>query len=149
MAMRSEKMLVMYKLWFVPPKPFYSIHVNYIYDAKVVKAARKKIEMRKKKEEEKKKGKKQEKKEEEEKDIHTYSHQMCPKTEEERHQFCPIGEQSWCKWQKDLATGSTTYKEERTIPHSFFHELWPHFETLSDETLLQRCEKGYSQYEVR
>ena len=55
MAMRSEKKLVMYKLWFVPPKPFYSIHVN--YDAKVVEAARKKIEMRKKK-----KGEKQEEK---------------------------------------------------------------------------------------
>ena len=56
MAMRSEKMLVMYKLWFVPPKPFYSIHVN--YDAKIVEAARKK----KKEEEEKKKGEKQEEK---------------------------------------------------------------------------------------
>ena len=114
-------------------------HSCKLYDAKVVEAARK-IEMRKKKKEEKK---------EKEKDIHTYSHQMCPKTEEERHQFCPIGEYSWCKWQKDLATGLTTYKEERTIPHSFFHELWPHFEALSDETLLQRCEKGYSQNEVR
>ena len=57
------------------------------------------------------------------------------------------GENSWYKLKKDLARGSKTYKAERTIPHSFLYELWPHFEALSNEALLKRCEKGYSQKE--
>ena len=126
-------------------------HSCMLYDPEVVEEAKKKMESRKKKKK-KKKGNESEKEKEsggkEEKDIHTYSHNSCPKTEEERHQFCPPGENSWCKWQKDVATGSTTYKGERTLPHSFFHELWPHFEALSNEALLKRCEKGYSQNEV-
>ena len=137
-------------------------HSCKLYDPEVVEEAKKKMESRKKKKEQKEKkkgnekneseeesgGKEDGKEEKEEKDIHTYSHNSCPKTEEERHQFCPPGENSWCKWQKDVATGSTTYKVERTLPHSFFHELWPHFEALSNEALLKRCEKGYSQNEV-
>ena len=124
--MRSEKMLVCTsKLWFVPPKPFYSIHVNYIYDAKVVEAARKKIEMRKKE-----KGEKQEKRR---RRIYTRTAIRCVLKRRRRDiSSAPLENRAaWCNWQKDLTTGSTTYKEERTIPHSFFHELWPHFEALS------------------
>ena len=123
-----------------------------LYDRKVTEEAKKTLESRKKKKSSKEKksdgkdiGKKNEK---EEKEIHIYCHDTCPKTEEERHKFCPVGENSWCKWQKDLATGGCTYQADRTIPHSFFHEILPHFVALSDESLLKRCEKGYSQNEV-
>ena len=27
-----------------------------------------------------------------------------------RHQYCPIGEGFWCKYQRDQATGASTYK---------------------------------------
>ena len=78
---------------------------------------------------------------------HVHNHDSCPKTEAEQHQYCPVGEDSWCRWQKDQATGENKYKQDdnRTLPHCFFHELLGLFERLSDESLLERCKDGHTQ----
>ena len=34
-------------------------------------------------------------------------HEFCYRTEEKQHQYCPRGDDSWCKWQKEKE------KEER------------------------------------
>ena len=80
-------------------------------------------------------------------DGHVHNHDSCPKSEAEQHQYCPVGEHSWCRWQKDQATGENKYKQDanRTLPHCFFHELLGLFERLSDESLLERCKDGHTQ----
>ena len=58
-----------------------------------------------------------------------------------QHRFCAPGESSWCKWQQDLATGTSTYKADDCLPEV----LRPTFMTLSDTKLLERCVRGTTQ----
>lgn len=62
-----------------------------------------------------------------------------------QHRFCPRGENSWCKWQQDLATGTSTYKADNCLPEAFFEVLKPTFLTLSNSQLLERCVRGATQ----
>ena len=78
-----------------------------------------------------------------------HDHSRCPRTEAERHQFCPIGPNSWCKWQADSANKTSTYDAKKSVlPHSFFHSLGGIFESLADRKLLSRCERGNTQNAV-
>ena len=88
---------------------------------------------------------------EKEKQIEFYDHGSCPKTEEERHRYCPEGRESWCQWQKDKAAGTDEYDPEKSstrLPHSFFHALRGIFDILSNDTLLRQCSDGYTQNAV-
>ena len=62
-----------------------------------------------------------------------------------QHRFCPPRESSWCKWQQDLATGTSTYKGDYCLPEVFLEVLQPTFMTLSDTKLLERCVRGTTQ----
>lgn len=62
-----------------------------------------------------------------------------------QHRFCPVGENSWCKWQQDQATGTKTYKGDDCLPVVFLELLKPTFLTLSDSKLLERCVRGTTQ----
>ena len=64
------------------------------------------------------------------------------KDEETRHQFCPTGEKSWCKWQSDKFTGKRQYKQRINLPSVIKNELFPIFQDLSSESLLSRCLHG-------
>ena len=46
-----------------------------------------------------------------------------------QHRYCPPGERSWCKWQQDLATGTSTYKGDYCLPEVFQEVLQPTFMT--------------------
>ena len=37
----------------------------------------------------------------------------------QQHRFCPPGESSWCKWQQDKATGTSTYSNDDCLPPVF------------------------------
>lgn len=62
-----------------------------------------------------------------------------------QHRYCPLGESSWCKWQQDKATGTSTYDGGNCLPEVFFEVLKPTFMTLSDSKLLERCVLGTTQ----
>jgi len=62
-----------------------------------------------------------------------------------QHRFCPIGARSWCKWQQDLATGTTTYNSDDCLLKVFLEVLRPTFMGLSEHTLLKRCVRGTTQ----
>ena len=64
---------------------------------------------------------------------------------EVQHRFCPEGESSWCKYQKDLMKKTNTYYQSKCLPSVFRDELRSIFERLSDRNLLQRCLKGLTQ----
>lgn len=77
--------------------------------------------------------------------IATLNHSVLLKDPAKQHRYCPIGESSWCKWQQDTATGTTTYKSEDCLPEVFLKLLQPIFVTLSERKLLQRCVCGATQ----
>lgn len=78
-----------------------------------------------------------------------HDHSICPKTEAERHQFCPEGPNSWCKWQADAENMTSSYDPKKSVlPHSFFLSLGSIFDSLADKKLLSRCERGNTQNAV-
>ena len=62
-----------------------------------------------------------------------------------QHQFCPQGKNSWCRFQRDIASNTTTYNQRKCLPAIFRPELKYIFERLSDYELLSRCQKGLTQ----
>ena len=76
----------------------------------------------------------------------TYFH-YCSTDAEPRHEFCPPGADSWCVWRVAQAE-----KKIRNFKHPYasFHSdvqkhLLPIYETLSEETLMERCLGNFSQ----
>ena len=61
--------------------------------------------------------------------------------EKPMHTLCPVGEDSWCGWQRD----STTYKHKHGLPEAIVELLEPIFEELSKPDLLARCLHGKTQ----
>lgn len=68
----------------------------------------------------------------------------CIKLEDPAKQnpFCPHGENSWFKWQQDMATGTSIYKADDCSSGVFLELLRPTLKTLSDFKLLKRCVHG-------
>ena len=79
------------------------------------------------------------------KNIAIFHHCTNSNDDAKQHRFCPLGESSWCKWQQDQATGTSTYKEDDCWPEVFLELLRPTFITLSDTKLLERCVRGKDQ----
>ena len=57
------------------------------------------------------------------------------------HSLCPVGENSWCGWQRD----STTYKHRHGLPEAVVELLEPIFDDLSNPELLKKCLHGKTQ----
>ena len=64
-----------------------------------------------------------------------------------KHVHCPLGEQSWCFWQRDVANKRRpgSHKEHETLPAEIGKKLVPIFQRLSDEQLLRRCLRAKTQ----
>ena len=58
---------------------------------------------------------------------------------------CPIGPDSWCKYNQDYANETTNYKPGPGLPISIVLKLRPIFEELSNEYLLKKCLHGMTQ----
>ena len=64
---------------------------------------------------------------------------------ESPHCFCPPGEDSWCKYKKDIVTGKSTYKKAINLPKWIYHIIRPVFDALADDELLSKCFHGKTQ----
>ena len=64
---------------------------------------------------------------------------------DEQHRYCPKSSTSWCHYQADQINNTSTYNQSRCLPSVFRKELKYIFERLSDEKLLKRCLRGYTQ----
>ena len=76
----------------------------------------------------------------------------CTAFEDEtyRHRFCPVGKDSWCKWQRCNGNNLTNKKQESNkntinLPKWIHDELKPIFEELSKDQLLSKCLHGQTQ----
>ncbi|GFX35949.1 uncharacterized protein TNCV_4214711 [Trichonephila clavipes] len=60
--------------------------------------------------------------------------------EEPMHHFCPIGDTSWCKYQKAVATNSASlFKHKNIVPIATMDEIKPIIAELSAPKLLKKC----------
>ena len=64
-----------------------------------------------------------------------------------RHKYCPRGKDSWCKYQREQATGESTYKTKINIPEAVRELIIPIFshEDLGSDDLLKKCLHGQAQ----
>ncbi|GFU73336.1 uncharacterized protein TNCV_4731531 [Trichonephila clavipes] len=68
-----------------------------------------------------------------------YSHYRST-DEEPMHHFCPIGDTSWCKYQKAVATNSASlFKHKNIVPIAVMDEIKPIIAELSAPKLLKKC----------
>ncbi|PIK40704.1 hypothetical protein BSL78_22459 [Apostichopus japonicus] len=58
--------------------------------------------------------------------------------EKPQHHLCPVGEESWCRFQKAEATGSE-YSHKHALPESIMETIKPTYTRLSDDELLKKC----------
>ncbi|GFW21329.1 uncharacterized protein TNCV_1531541 [Trichonephila clavipes] len=66
--------------------------------------------------------------------------------EKPMHHFCPIGDISWCKCQKVVATNSASlFKHKNIVPIAIMDEIKPIIAELSAPKLLKKCVWGKTQ----
>lgn len=78
--------------------------------------------------------------------IATYNHIFSTK-ENPRHESCPIGVDSWCKWQKAIALNQDPGNVDLAplLGEEMKQHLLPIYEDLSKDDLLTRCLGGHTQ----
>ena len=59
--------------------------------------------------------------------IATLHHEVKSSDLAKQHRFCPPGKSSWCRWQQDAASGTSTYKDDDCLPEVFLEVLRPTF----------------------
>ncbi|GFW90549.1 uncharacterized protein TNCV_565871 [Trichonephila clavipes] len=66
--------------------------------------------------------------------------------EEPLHSFCPVGPNSWCKYQNQVVEGSVeTFRHSNKLPMAVMDAIKPVFNDLSQPKLLQKCLGGKTQ----
>ena len=69
----------------------------------------------------------------------------CSTDDEPQHQFCPPGEDSWCKWQQVKAGARVSYSYKQAILKAVFEAIKPTYIQLADKKLLERRLMGATQ----
>ena len=62
-----------------------------------------------------------------------------------RHKFCPVGPDTWCKWQLDKLNNTNYYEPRLGIPKWIHDVIYPIFVDLSNTSLLSKCLHGQTQ----
>ncbi|GFW80412.1 uncharacterized protein TNCV_2945441 [Trichonephila clavipes] len=66
--------------------------------------------------------------------------------EEPLHSFCPVGPNSWCKYQNQVVEGSVeTFRHSNKLPVAVMDAIKPVFNDLSQPKFLQKCLGGKTQ----
>lgn len=66
--------------------------------------------------------------------------------EEPQHDYCPLGADSWCSWQRAKASGNLEeYQHKPPLNKDVFNAVKPIYEDLSNDNLLNRCLGGFTQ----
>lgn len=66
--------------------------------------------------------------------------------QEPKHQHCPIGKDSWCKYNRAVAEGKEReFSHKRPLPEDVAQAIFPVFVDLADPKLLERCQLGATQ----
>lgn len=66
--------------------------------------------------------------------------------EKPQHQYCPIGENSWCTWQKAKASNKLSdYTHKLPFEDEVLNVVKPIYKDLSNDELLTHCLRGFTQ----
>lgn len=76
--------------------------------------------------------------------LATLNH-MSSTDEAPKHDLCPEGPESWCKFQRALAKNEKPPPHKDSLPDFVTEALEPVFRRLSDNALLERCSDGITQ----
>lgn len=77
--------------------------------------------------------------------IHASLFHVASSKENNYHHHCPDGENSWCRFKSDKATGLSTYKPGAGLPKKIIYTIRPIYEDLSNSKLLDKCVHGKTQ----
>ena len=69
----------------------------------------------------------------------TLFHVASNKDHDLNYSHCPVGPNSWCKYDKYRVNGTTIYKPGPGLPISIALKFSPIFEELSNGDLLKKC----------
>ena len=73
-------------------------------------------------------------------------HHYASTGEKPQHQFCPVGDKSWCSYQRDAATGEKTHQPIKDpLPPAVVKTIKPVFDRLGDKKFLAGCERCATQ----
>eukprot|EP00117_Sycon_ciliatum_P049135 scpid97571/ scgid34883/ len=61
------------------------------------------------------------------------------------HQYCPVGKDSWCGWQKQQAGVAMEFNHTDTLPKAVLDAIRSLYFRLTDRDLLARCTRGATQ----
>ena len=77
--------------------------------------------------------------------IHASLFHVASSEENNWHDHCPDGKESWCAFKSDKANGTSTYKPGKGLPLSVVKYVKPIYHELSDDKLLEKCLHGKTQ----
>ena len=75
----------------------------------------------------------------------TLFHVASSKDQNYHTAYCPAGKDSWCRYQRDKATGNNTFKHGPGLPVSVIAHVKPIFQDLSSDSLFKECLHGKTQ----
>ena len=78
-------------------------------------------------------------------DVKAGLYHLASSEQKPQHHLCPKGKESWCGWQKDVATKTKSYKPKRGLPTAVVDAIEPIYEALADKKLLSRCLDSFTQ----
>ena len=61
------------------------------------------------------------------------------------HVHCPVGPDSWCMFQTDIANGTSLHKHGKGLPPTVIKQVKAVFDDLSTDNLLSKCLHGKTQ----
>ncbi|XP_076683524.1 uncharacterized protein LOC143376766 [Andrena cerasifolii] len=73
------------------------------------------------------------------KEIWATFYHKCSTDTNPQHEYCPAGENSWCKWRKTEAQGIDYHHDQAPLSEQVQNVIKPIYEDLSREDLLTRC----------
>ena len=77
--------------------------------------------------------------------LTTYFHK-CSADDNPQHHYCPVGETSWCSWQRASAKNILhEYRHKTPLHKDVQAAIYPVYEHLSEDALLAKCVGGYTQ----
>ena len=63
-----------------------------------------------------------------------------------QHECCPVGKDSWCSYQRDIATGRKTHQPTKhPFSEAIVEELTPLFSRLASVSFLENCKQCHTQ----
>ena len=77
--------------------------------------------------------------------VQAILHHSMSTDDKPSHDYCPVGENSWCGWQKDKAKETVTYQHKDPLPEAVATVLRPLFDRLSEPNLLESAIDGFTQ----